>query len=169
VSLRKLYGASAAMLFVLFFGVWWLLDGLLGSSMVETFIVQAVAVLTTALQLAWLYQLNVDLGRRCGFRSAQRESAFSAILVAFLLSQLVMMGASSADNVQLAWVLLLLTFALLYAVSEHVAQKLVACEAAAFEAQRSRGWATLAFIFIPIGIWFLQPRIRRLLAEPAVD
>ena len=167
MALRQLYRASAWTLFFLFFGVWWLADMVVGGTPAGHAVVTVLADFSNALQLAWLYQLNADLGRHCGFRSSGTENRFAAMLVALLVI-LVFIPSGQAAETWTAWfAFIALFFPLLYLTSAHVAQKLVACEAAALGHQRSRGGATMMFMFIAIGIWFLQPRIKRLLVEAA--
>ncbi|WP_321346242.1 hypothetical protein [Halopseudomonas oceani] len=129
--------------------------------------VTVLADFSNALQLAWLYQLNVDLGRHCGFRSSGTENRFVAMLVALLVILVFIPNGQAAETWTAWFAFIALFFPLLYLTSAHVAQKLVACEAAALWHQRSRGGATMMFMFIAIGIWFLQPRIKRLLVEAA--
>ena len=167
MGLRQLYRASAWTLFFLFFGVWWLADMVVGGTPAGHVVVTVLADFSNALQFAWLYQLNADLGRHCGFRSSGAENRFSAMLVALLVILVFIPNGQAAETWTAWFAFIALFFPLLYLTSAHVAQKLVACEAAALGHQRSRRVATMMFMFLVVGIWFLQPRIKRLLVEAA--
>ena len=165
---KKLYGASPLALFCLFYGVYWLVSLLVSDSANSIAVVNILATLVTTIELLWLYQLNVDLGRLCGYRPVRAESLFCALLVVMLVVPLVVAPELSAQTSiapsVFVWSMLVLMVGAWYLTSAHVAQKLVTCELARSRVESSQARTTLAFLFLPVGIWFIQPRIKRLLA-----
>tara|TARA_R110000751_G_scaffold91003_1_gene178426 strand:- start:198 stop:746 length:549 start_codon:yes stop_codon:yes gene_type:complete len=164
--LRKLYGCSSFALFSLFYGLHYVAAWLSREETLGEVAVDIVGSATLLIELLWLYQLNVDLGRYCGYRSVNTERTFLIVLVAMMLTNLLgflTSGEPRTVGTDL-WVYIALLLAASFWVSSHLAQKLVACERARALVVSTQVRTTWAFFILPIGIWFLQPRIKRLFA-----
>lgn len=151
-------------LFFLFYGLYAVAGWLSSEETLGEVAVDMVGSVTLLIQLLWLYQLNVDLGRHCGFRSINTERAFLILLVAMMLPNLLGFFTSGEPRTvgTEVWVLIALLLAVSFWLSSHLAQKLVACERVRSLLVSTQVRTTWAFFILPIGIWFLQPRIKRL-------
>ena len=76
--LRKLYGCSSFALFSLFYGLHYVAAWLSREETLGEVAVDIVGSATLLIELLWLYQLNVDLGRYCGYRSVNTAGSDDA-------------------------------------------------------------------------------------------
>lgn len=162
--MKKLYGCSPFALFFLFYGLHYVAVWLSREETLGEVAVDIVGSATLLIQLLWLYQLNVDLGRYCGYRSTNTERAFLILLVGMMVMNLQGFFTSGEPRIvgNVLWVYIALLFAANFWLSSHLAQKLVACERARGLVVSTQVRTTWVFFILPVGIWFLQPRIKRL-------
>ncbi|MEI9917371.1 MAG: hypothetical protein WDO14_01045 [Bacteroidota bacterium] len=112
--------------------------------------------------LVWIYTIVTQLNKRRNDDDKVSLTAFNISFVGIVVVMILVVWESMDTELQPAAAVFLYSFAFIFHVyTNYLAAKLMVQA----ENRDDVGMTLLTFIFLPIGIWFLQPRINRIFED----